>query len=181
MQAVDFAILDWIQANMRCGVLDTIMPAVTHLARAGAIWLILGFIMLFFKKTRLCGMNELLGLSAGFLLCNLVLKKLIARPRPIWLNPNIEMLVSVPTDYSFPSGHTTASFVAAVVFLQYDKRLGIPALILAGLIAFSRLYLYVHFPSDVLAGALIGIIIGLLSTALIRKIQKDREDRKAAA
>lgn len=170
MQEMEFAILDWIQANMRCEALDLVMPVITDLSKAGLIWILAGFLMFLNKKYRLCGLTELLSLGIGTLTCNILLKNLIARPRPIWLNPDIEMLVRIPTDYSFPSGHTTASFAAATVLLYYDRRFGIPALILACLIAFSRLYLYVHFLSDVLCGLVLGIAVGLFSIWLVKKI-----------
>lgn len=100
------------------------------------------------------------GLVCSAVVGNLILKNLVARSRPFSLNTTVNLLISAPTDYSFPSGHTMASFVAAMILYHTDKRLGIPALMLAFLIAFSRLYLYVHFPSDVIAGALIGAAIG---------------------
>lgn len=163
MPAIDFVILDWIQEHLRCGFLDAVMPAITNLAWNGLIWIILASVLLLVRKYRKCGMTMLVGLAAGSLVSNLLIKNLVGRPRPVWINQNIEILVTIPQDFSFPSGHSTASFAAAAVLLHYDKRFGIPALVLAVLIAFSRLYLYVHFPSDVAAGTLIGIVIGMLA------------------
>ena len=95
-------------------------------------------------------------------LCNGILKNLVGRIRPFDVNTSIQLLVARPHDYSFPSGHTAASFAAAVIlFLQLPKKYGIPALILAVLISFSRLYLGVHYPTDVLAGAVSGTLIAL--------------------
>lgn len=110
------------------------------------------------------------GLACCAVIGNLILKNLVARSRPFFFNTAVDLLISVPTDYSFPSGHTMSSFTAAVILYHADKRLGIPALILAFLIAFSRLYLYVHFPSDVIAGALIGIAIGFVVWAVGNRI-----------
>ena len=177
MQAFEFAILDWIQANMRCTALDFLMPVVSNLAAYGFIWVVIGVILILTRKYRLCGFTEVIGLGAGSLLNNLLIKNLIARPRPVWLNPDVEILVRIPTDYSFPSGHTAASFTAATVLLCYDRRFGIPAVILACLIAFSRLYLYVHFPTDILAGIFFGILVGILSIVVLKKIALRRASR----
>ena len=109
-------------------------------------------------------------MSADVIIGNVLLKNLIARERPCWINETVNMFISIPQDYSFPSGHTLSSFVAATIIIHHDKRLGIAAYVLAFMIAFSRLYLYVHFPSDVLAGVLIGVIIGTVSNVISDKI-----------
>lgn len=110
------------------------------------------------------GMNKslwmILGLAVGVLVGNVCLKNLIARPRPCWLDDSVMMLISSPTDYSFPSGHTLSSVIGATVLTKTDRRFGWAAIPLAAVIAFSRLYLFVHFPSDILAGAILGVIIG---------------------
>ena len=98
----------------------------------------------------------------GVLVGNVALKNLIARPRPCWVE-SVPLLIASPTDYSFPSGHTLSSAIAATILTKTDRRFGYAAIPLAALIAFSRLYLYVHWPSDVLAGALLGILIGNLT------------------
>lgn len=110
------------------------------------------------------GMNKslwmILGLAVGVLVGNVCLKNLIARPRPCWLDDSVMMLISSPTDYSFPSGHTLSSVIGATVLTKTDRRFGWAAIPLAAVIVFSRLYLFVHFPSDILAGAILGVIIG---------------------
>lgn len=110
------------------------------------------------------GMNKslwmILGLAVGVLVGNVCLKNLIARPRPCWLDDSVMMLISSPADYSFPSGHTLSSVIGATVLTKTDRRFGWAAIPLAAVIAFSRLYLFVHFPSDILAGAILGVIIG---------------------
>lgn len=88
---------------------------------------------------------------------------MVARPRPCWIESNFPLLVSNPTDYSFPSGHTLASTISVVIITYADKKFGIIAIILATLITFSRLYLFVHFPSDVFAAIILGVIIGLFA------------------
>ena len=113
-----------------------------------------------------------IALSLGFLCGNIAIKNIVARTRPYEYNSEIQLLVKKLSDYSFPSGHTLASFEAAVcIFIRY-KKWGIAALILAFAIAFSRLYLYVHFPSDVLAGMVLGIIFAIIGTLIVNKIYK---------
>ena len=174
VQQLDFAILNWIQEHLRCVFLDVLMPKVTLLAEYGIVLILLGLILLCTKRYRICGAAVLGGLASGLVIGNGILKNLIARARPCWINTQVSLLVAMPADYSFPSGHTLHCFIAATVLLHYDKRLGIPALGAALLVAFSRLYLYVHFPSDVLAGAILGIGIGLLAVFSTEKIRRHR-------
>ena len=150
IQNIDFAILHWIHNNLQCNFLDFIMPKITALGSSGAIWIIDGIILS-------------IGLIMSLLIGNLLLKPLVARPRPCWIESNFPLLVSNPTDYSFPSGHTLASTISAVIITYADKKFGIIAIILATLITFSRLYLFVHFPSDVFAAIILGVIIGLFA------------------
>ncbi len=105
-------------------------------------------------------MTLLACLAIGVLAGNVCLKNLIARPRPCWLDDSVFMLISVPADYSFPSGHTLASAIGATVLTKTNRKFGWAAIPAAIIIAFSRLYLFVHFPSDILAGAVLGIAIG---------------------
>ena len=176
IQSIDWAILNYVQAELKCPFLDFAMPVISSVANAGIIFFVAAGVMLFFKNYRRCSVNILLCLAIGAVIANLILKPLIARKRPCWVNEEIELLVSVPQDFSFPSGHTLHSFMVAAVIFMYDKRIGIPALILAVIIAFSRLYLYVHFPSDVLCGALLGVVIAVcgyyLTKLVISKNQK---------
>ena len=103
------------------------------------------------------------GLAVSVLVGNVCLKNFIARPRPCWLDSSVRLLIADPTDYSFPSGHTLSSVIGATILTKTDRRFGYAAIPLAALIAFSRLYLYVHFPSDVLAAAVLGVMIGELA------------------
>lgn len=174
LQKFDFAILDWIQQNLRCTFLDWVLPLITTLGNGGAIWIILALILLFTKKYRRVGAMVGLALIFGLIVGNLTLKPLIARTRPFDIREFADLLISKPTDFSFPSGHTLASFEAATVLMINDKKLGIPALTLAVLIAFSRLYLYVHYPSDIFAGVLLGVFFGVLATAIINRVWKQK-------
>lgn len=166
---IDFAILDFIHNNLSCGVLDFIMPKITFLGNAGLIWIIAAAAMLISKKYRRNGTELTVSLVGCVVIGNLLLKNIVARARPCWINDTVNMLIAVPTDYSFPSGHTMSSFAAAAVIMHMNKKCGIAAYILASLIAFSRLYLYVHFPTDIIAGALIGTAIGLAVCCVSKK------------
>ena len=167
MLSFEFAILDWIQANLRDPVLDLLMPAITTLGNSGLIWIILAGILLFMPKYRKVGMAVLTGLVLEAVCCNLVLKPLVARIRPCDVNPVVQLLVPRPDDFSFPSGHTGASFAAVAALYASRNRLWILSLTLAVFIAFSRLYLYVHYPSDVLAGVVIGIMTGGIGSKIM--------------
>ena len=122
------------------------------------------------EKYRKYGAFLLAGLAVGVLIGNLTLKPLIARPRPCWLDESVQLLIANPTDYSFPSGHTLSSVFGATVLTKANRNFGLLAIPLAALIAFSRLYLYVHFPTDILAVAVLGIGIGLVTCMIGDKL-----------
>ena len=153
---MDWNILHWIHDTMTCPALDFLMPKITTLGSGGAIWLAAAGGLLCTKKYRKQGILLLGGLAVGVLVGNVFLKNVIARSRPCWLDQSVEMLVKVPTDYSFPSGYTLSSVIGATILTQTDRRFGWAAIPLDALIAFSRLYLYVHFPSDILGGCVAG-------------------------
>lgn len=165
----EFAILDSIQ-GLRCDFLDTIVPVITSLGNKGYIWIAIGLMMCVSRKYRKYGIILLAVLTAGLLVGNVCLKHLVMRPRPCWINDSIDMLIRIPRDYSFPSGHTLSSAGAATVITGADRRFGWVAIPLAVLIAFTRLYLYVHFPTDILAGALIGFGLGMAGLIIGRKV-----------
>lgn len=169
MNEFELRILDFIRENIACPVLDSIVIVLTKLGNGGVLWIALAFVFLFFKKTRKMGITMGVALIAGVFFINLIVKNAVCRIRPYDLNPGIQLIVERLSDYSFPSGHALSCFEASVVMLKYDKRFGIPAIIVGSLIALSRMYLYVHYPSDVLAGAIFGIIIALISCWLSDK------------
>ena len=158
--------LDWIRAVFSSPPLDAVMKAVSFLGEAGWIFILAGLAMVCLKKTRRAGLIVLLALALSGLIVNLGLKPLIGRLRPYALNPDVALLIQPPADPSFPSGHTSIAFAFFFAVRGRDKRLAWGAGLLAGLMAFSRLYLYVHFPRDVLAG----VLCGLLCAALSRRI-----------
>ena len=169
IQNADWTILHWIQENLRCGALDFILPKLTLLGEAGAIWIAVGLALLISKKYRKYGVCLIAALVAGLLICNIGLKNIVARPRPCWLE-TIDLLVKNPRDYSFPSGHTWSAVTGAWVATAANRKFGYAAIPLAIALAFSRLYLFVHFPSDVLAGALLGALLGILAAALQKRL-----------
>lgn len=180
----DLPILEWIASNLRCAFLDAVMPVITLLGDAGIFWIALSVILLCLPKYRRVGLAMGASLLIGLLVCNITLKPLIARPRPYdyqleHFGKTIELLIAAQHDFSFPSGHTLASFEAATVLMLNNRKLGIPALILASIIAFSRMYLYVHYPTDVLFSVGLGIGIAFLSNWLIKKLFAHLELRKA--
>lgn len=174
MLSFEFTILDWIQANLRNPVMDALMPAVTALGSSGLIWIVLAGILILIPKYRKVGTAVMAGLVLEIVCCNLVLKPLVARIRPCDVNTAVRLLIAWPDDFSFPSGHTGASFAAVAALYASRSKLWIPSLILAVLIAFSRLYLYVHYPSDVLAGIAIGIMAGWIGFKLVDIIWRKR-------
>lgn len=161
LTALDMDIMHSIHDNMSCGFLDKVMPVITSLGNWGIIWIAAAVILLFFRRTRCCGAAMGGALVGCLVIGNIILKHLVARDRPCWIETEHLMLIAVPSDFSFPSGHTMSSFAAAVVIFHYNKKAGAAALVLAALIAFSRLYLFVHFPTDVIAGLVIGCGIGI--------------------
>lgn len=170
---IDFKILNWIQEALHNNLFDSFFPFLTKLGDGGMIWIVTGIILLCFKKYRKIGVFLLLGLAFGFLIGECTMKPLIGRVRPFIENENINLLISPPSGYSFPSGHSWSSFTAGTFLLLNNKKWGLPAFGLAVLIAFSRLYLYVHFPSDVIAGALFGI-----GTAFLAKFCMDKWNKR---
>ena len=155
-------------------VTDAIMVFLSALGDGGIFWILLGVLLLIPKQYRICGFQMLLAMLLTAIIGNLVLKNLIARDRPCWIDPNVKLLISSPKDYSFPSGHSMNGFTAAVTLWCREKKIGVPALILAALIAFSRLYNFVHFPTDVLAGILIGTASALFVNWLFGKFRSKR-------
>lgn len=175
--ALDDQILLWIQQNLR-GPLDDLVISITHLGDSGLLWIILGLFLLLFRKTRRGGFALLLAMLCNFLITNITLKNLVARVRPYEVVEGLTSLLGNVGEWSFPSGHTSSSFAAAVaVAATLGKKLGIPALLLATLIGLSRLYVGVHYPTDVLAGAVIGVVCGLLGAAIVKTCRRKHARR----
>lgn len=148
--------LDLLQ-RLHSPELDDIMCFITKLGDAGMVWIAVCAVLFIYPKTRRCSLAVGLALIFDAILCNVVLKPAFCRVRPCDVNNAVSLLIPRPSDYSFPSGHTAASFaVVSALFFAGEQKLCLSSLVLAGLIAFSRMYLYVHYPTDILGGVLVG-------------------------
>lgn len=175
MNLFEANIIFWIQNHLRVGFLTPLVQAITSLGNAGLFWILLTACLLLFKKTRRAGLCCALALILDLLVVNIAIKPLVDRIRPYNVIEDIVVLTRLPSDPSFPSGHSAASFAAAwALFRAQKKPLGIPALVLAGLIALSRLYVGVHYPTDVLCGALIGIIVAEIAVRIVSHLSRKR-------
>lgn len=184
-ESFDLPVLEWIADNLHSAFGDVLMPIITRFGDAGIFWIACALVLLCIPKHRRAGLAMGIALLIGLLVCNVTLKPLIARPRPYdyqleHFGKTIELLIATPHDYSFPSGHTLASFEAATALLLYDKRMGIPAMVLAIAVAFSRMYLYVHYPTDVLCSVVLGIAFAVIGTQLAKLILAKLAVRKSA-
>lgn len=170
LQTIDNEILVFIKNNLQNELFDKIMPYITSLGNKGLLFIIITFFLIFNKKTRKVGITLFTALILCVLVGNILLKPAIARQRPFDVFFDIELLINKPKDFSFPSGHTMAAFACAQVIYQNNKKMGIIMFFVAFIIAYSRLYLFVHYPSDVLAGIILGMAIGFFAQNI--KIKK---------
>lgn len=162
---MDAGLLDWLRVSFANPLLDTIMIGVSALGDGGFLWIALGVLFLLLGRKKRTwirrGWMVLLSLAGNALVCNVILKPLVNRTRPYVLM-GYDILIPPVGDASFPSGHTAASFAAATAIYAMDRKWGILAYVFAALMGFSRLYLGVHFPTDVLAGAVCGVVTAKL-------------------
>lgn len=171
---IELKILDWFQ-SIRTPLGDTVMVFVTKLGDAGFLWILLAVILILIPKKRKSGILLMLALVVEVILCNGILKPIICRVRPCDVNSAIQLLIPRPQDFSFPSGHTAAAFAAVTaLYSAKEKVLWKLTLILAVFIALSRMYLYVHYPTDILGGMLAGVIAGYIGYWLVKRIGKQK-------
>lgn len=176
--ALDGGILLWIQETLRSAVLDPLLCFYTHLGDGGLVWIVLSVLLLCFRSTRKAGIASLAAMLLGLLCTNVILKHLIARPRP-WLDvAGLVALVDEPDPNSFPSGHTCAAFASALAWWRTLPRrwMAVLAVALAVLMGLSRLYVGVHYPTDVLAGAAVGTLCAWLAGRLLQ-LREERRTR----
>ena len=172
---IDGQILLWIQEYLRFPALTSVMKDITNLGNAGILWILITIVLLLDKKTRNVGYMSALALIGSLIVDNILLKNLVARTRPFDVNTAVQLLVAKPRDYSFPSGHTAASFASVTaLYLAGEKKMWKAALVLAVLIALSRLYLYVHYPTDIIGGVVFGSLSGYLGYKIVEWIQKKK-------
>lgn len=168
--------LDILRAlqELHTPMLDALMVGVTTLGDRSLVWLVLGCALIVPRRTRRAGAAVLIALAFCTLVVDFALKPLVARPRPFMLDAGVELLNPKPGGWSFPSGHSAKSFATAVALAASlpagCRRFAAPAFLLAILIACSRLYLFVHFPTDVLAGAAIGVVLGIVAAQALRML-----------
>ena len=174
MQTAELAVLNLIQ-QLRSEPLDAVMRFISWTGNHGTVWILLAVFLLLLKKQRIHGLSTACGLILDLVSCNLTLKPLIGRVRPFVVNPSVELLVAPPLDASFPSGHTAASFAAVFALKASGSPLWKPALVWAVLMAFSRLYLYVHWPTDVLGGIVLGAAVGWIGAKIVQKVESRRK------
>ncbi len=174
----DFSLLYFIQEHFRTPFLDGVAAFLSEAFDGGLLWIILCAGLLIFRKTRGAGVMILTAMGFALIVGELGMKNIFCRLRPCNLDTTISLAVEAPSSYSFPSGHTGSSFAAATALFLWSKKWGIPALVLAALIGFSRVYLFVHFPTDVLAGAVVGILCAVLAGFIFRKFELENKIRK---
>ena len=173
---MDGNVLLFIQEHVRQEWMDWFWTSITRLGDGGYFWILLAVALLIPKQTRPAGIAALLALSVGALITNVAVKNIVARTRPYEVIDGLAILIERQKDFSFPSGHTNASFAAAfALFKTLPARWGAAALVLAGLIALSRLYVGVHYPSDVLGGVLFGLFAGWVGWKIMDYVSKKRE------
>lgn len=174
----DFAILDALQ-KIHCTVLNAVLAAFSYIGEGAAVWLAAALILALIPREnrdpecphrgRKAAIATVISLLVHLALNEHLIKNLVKRPRPFTLHPYVDTIIHKPSSFSFPSGHSCSSFAAATAIFCFNKKAGIAAYVVAALIAFSRIYFYIHFPTDILCGALEGVLIGVLTSAAVKK------------
>ena len=161
-------------------ILDSIMVTVFNqlVGSLGQFWILVGLLLLIIPKTRKCGAAVLLSYVVSFLIGNEWLKDLIARPRPCAVDDTVTLIVKKPGSFSCPSVHTYLAFSSAMAIFHYYKKAGIGSLAFAAMVGFSRMYFFVHYPTDVLFGAVLGIATAWVVCGLLDKVSFSAEHRK---
>lgn len=173
LKKIEFDILFYLQ-SIHNPILDKPMIFITILGNFGCVWFIISIILMIIKKYRKYGILLFCSIVLTGLVGSFIMKPIFSRQRPCDIYQNIELLIKIPVGASFPSGHAAISFAAATVLGFMNRKLGIFAFILAGLIAFSRVYLFVHFPTDVLAGAALGILLSMFTIYIYKLLNRKK-------
>lgn len=171
---IDFEILYWMQENLRCAFLDGFAWVLSTCFEAGLLWIVLCIALFIFRKTRPLSVAVTIAIVLTFLIGELALKNTVCRPRPCLIDPSVSLAVPVPNSYSFPSGHTGSSFAAATALFCFSKKWGIPCLAVATIVGLSRMYLFVHYPTDVLVGVLLGTFAAVVTFLVMKKYGLDK-------
>lgn len=177
IQALDSALLLQIQDGARTAFLSALLVPVSRAGDMGLFWIALCVLLLLFRRTRRGGALALCGLAAEFVVCDLALKRIVLRPRPYLVIQGLVCLVPPENSASFPSGHAASSFVCACLLACSFGKKGVLAYAPALLIALSRVYVGVHYPSDVLAGMVLGTLVGVTVWAAADRFQRKRSGK----
>ncbi len=170
INSIDSQIMLFVQEYIRNPVLSAIFVPFTRSGDGGILLMIIGIVLTAIKKTRKTGIVFLVSLAAGYLINDIILKNIFERSRPFTSIEQLETLIRQPVSFSFPSGHTATTFSCAVSLLYMNRRYGIFAILYAVLMAFSRVYVGVHYPTDILCGAMVGILTSTLVVFIFRRI-----------
>lgn len=157
----ELSVLEWFD-SIHGSVLDPLMVGITYSATSGLIWFVLGFLMTCSRRWRRCGVSVIVAVILAYIVVDVILKPLVCRERPFDV-ADFDLLVAAPDTWSFPSGHMASAFAGATAILIHNRRWGAVAMAYASLVGLSRVYLCVHWPTDVIAGALVGIALALLA------------------
>jgi len=177
--AMDANALLWIQEHLRVEALNDVVCFITGLGNTGMVWIAMSIALLLFRRTRLWGLTCALALILGFLVTNVALKNIVQRIRPYEVISTLKILIPPEHDLSFPSGHATSSIAASwALFRLAPKKYGVPALALGVLISLSRLYVGVHYPTDVLAGILVGLAAAEAAVRIVRRAARSHAEAK---
>ncbi len=178
----DVSVLYWIQENLRITVLNPVIVFLTTLGNGGFFWLALSVVLLIPKQTRKAGLVSLISMAVCYIVANLGIKLAVARLRPYDAYSHLHAIVPPQKEFSFPSGHTVNGFACSLILVRMlPKKAGIPLVILSAVIALSRLYVGVHYPSDVIAGFLIALILSKIVWIIYTNISQKRKEKKGAA
>ncbi len=160
--------------------LTEILRFFTTIGESGLVWIVIAIVLACIPKTRKCGLTMMIAMAVTYLVGNLFLKNVIARLRPCAVDTSVTLKIPFPSEYSFPSGHTSNGFAGAVTIFSYYRKAGILSLIMAAVIAFSRLYFFVHYPTDILGGIVLGTLDALLAVYIVKRLE-DRAEAQMAS
>jgi len=169
IQNFDYTILIFIKNNMHSSIMDNIMIGFTTLGNNGMIWIMITIFLLINKKYRKAGFMLLVAISLSTILGEGIIKHIVQRQRPFTHIPGLKLLISRPNGYSFPSGHSAVGFASAIILSKNFKKYTPSFFLIASLIAFSRLYLYVHYPTDVICGIGLGVASAMITIYIFNK------------